>query len=110
MLCMNAAQWLRRKIKFFPTSLCSSILTAQPHTTCMYYATPSFMVSTKGTLEVYMHNSVVINPSLSVSVLSVWSDYQLFKFLQNYPILIHSRNHFGKHASLGEGKITSKSS
>ena len=44
----------------------------------MYYITSSFMVSTKGKLVVDLHNLVFINPSLSVSVLSVCINFLKF--------------------------------
>ena len=54
------------------------ILMAQPDVTCIYYVTTSFTVSARGTLVVDVHNLVVNNPPLSVSLVSsVCSDFHL---------------------------------
>ena len=56
------------------------ILMTQPHGIFIYYVNSSFMVSTKKKVHVLdLHNLVIINTSLSVSVLTLCINFKNYK-------------------------------
>ena len=80
-MCVCSTMTIKTNYIFQHFSL-QLILMTQPHITCMYYVTLSFMVSIKGKMVVDLHNLVFINPSQSVSVLSVCISFKHFIFLK----------------------------